>query len=284
MARDTILITGATGQQGGAVARSLMRRGEKVRLFTRSRAKAASLEKLGAEVVTGTLTDRHALDAALKGVKKLFLMTTFLEEGLVAEVQQGITASDAAKAAGVEHLVYTSVASANRKTGIPHFDTKLQVEQHIKEIGLPATLLRPTAFMENFSTFFAPSAEGIVRLPLRPETKLQWIALKDIGEFAAEAFLRPSEFIGQAIDLAGDELTMPAATALLSQATRRPVVFQEMPQSEAETSMGHDFALMFRWFNEEGYTVDIPTLGKRWGIPLTTLKQALLEVPWAKPA
>lgn len=135
--------------------------------------------------------------------------------------------------------------------------------------------------MENFSTFFAPSAEGIVKLPLRLSTKLQWIALKDIGEFAAEAFLRPSEFIGQAIDLAGDELTMPAATALLSQATGRPVVFQEMSENEAETSMGHDFALMFRWFNEGGYSVDIPALRKRWGIPLTTLKQVFDEAPGA---
>ncbi len=284
MATHTILITGATGQQGGAVARSLMRRGKKIRILTRNHAKAAPLEKLGAEVVTGALTDRHSFEAALKGVKQVFLMTTFFEEGLEAEVQQGITASDAAKAAGVEHLVYTSVASANRKTGIPHFETKWRVEQHIQHIGLPVTFLRPTAFMENFSTFFAPSAEGIVRLPLRPETKLQWIALKDIGEFAAEAFLRPSEFIGQAIDLAGDELTMPAATALLSQAMGRSVVFQEMPESEAETSMGHDFVLMFRWFNEGGYTVDIPALGKRWGIPLSTLKQVLDEASWARLA
>lgn len=285
MARnEVILVTGATGQQGGAVARSLLQRGQKVRALTRNpaKAKAEELRKLGAEVVAGELTDRASLEKALRGVKKVFLVTTFFEAGLEAEVKQGITMADAAKAAGVEHLVFTSVGSAHRKTGIPHFETKWKVEQHIQKIGLQATILRPTGFMENFGTYFRPSPQGILMLPLRPDTKLQMIAVQDIGEFAAAAFLRPAEFIGQAIDLAGDELTMPEVTAHLSRVMGRTVQFQPIPDDQAEAAVGHDFALMFRWFNEVGYDVDIPTLSKRWGIPLTTFRDLVAHAPWVK--
>ncbi|MBN4054795.1 NmrA family NAD(P)-binding protein, partial [Nitrospira defluvii] len=151
MKNETILVTGATGQQG-----------QTVRGLTRTPSKAEALKKLGAEVVAANLTDRPSLDAALKGINKVFLVTTFFEEGMEADVKQGITMVDAAKAAGVEHLVFSSVGSAHRKTSIPHFETKWQVEQHIQKIGLPATIIRPTAFMDNFGTFWQPSPEGII--------------------------------------------------------------------------------------------------------------------------
>ncbi len=284
MNNETILVTGATGQQGGAVARSLMRQGQSVRVLTRDLSKASDLKALGAEVVAGNLTDRASLDAALKGIKKVFLVTTFFEEGMDAEVRHGITMVDAAKAAGVEHLVFSSVGSAHRKTSIPHFETKWQIEEHIQKTGLPATILRPTAFMENFGTFWQPSPEGILMAPLRPDTKLQMIAVQDIGAFAAAAFLRPAEFIGQAIDLAGDVLTMPEAANHLSRTMGRSVQFQQLPDDQTEAAVGLDFALMFRWFNEVGYDVDIPVLRQRWGIPLTTFKEAVAGASWAKAA
>ena len=277
-----ILVTGATGQQGGAVARSLLRQGQKVRVLTRNPDKAAALAKAGAEVVTGDLTNTADLHAALRGVHGVFAMSTPFEAGMDSEVKQGIMLADATKQAGVAHYVYTSVVSADRNTGIPHFETKWQVEQRIREIGLPATVLRPVWFMENFSTFFPPSAEGTLVLPLRPDTKLQMIALKDIGEFGAASFLHPKEFIGQAIDLAGDTLTMPEVAAHLSRTKGRPIRFQQMPDDQVEAAMGHDLALMFRWFNEVGYSVDIPALRKRYGIPLTTFAEVIATAAWAK--
>ncbi|MBI4400542.1 MAG: NmrA/HSCARG family protein [Nitrospirae bacterium] len=277
-----ILVTGATGQQGGAVAHSLLRQGQKIRVLTRNPAKAAELAKAGAEVVKGDLTDLGGLAAALDGVDGVFAMSTPFEEGMEAEVQQGEVLADVARAAGVSHFVYTSVASADRNTGIPHFETKRRVEQHIKTIGLPATILRPVFFMENFSTFFRPSKEGILAMPLRSDTKLQMIALKDIGEFGAAAFLRPTEFIGQTIDLAGDELTMPQVATHLSRTMGRPIPFQQMPDNQAEATMGHDFAVMFRWFNTVGYSVDIPALRQRYGIPLTTFAELIKTAAWAK--
>ena len=284
--RETILVTGATGQQGGAVARSLLSQGQRVRALTRTPAKAEALKKQGAEVVVGDLTDRASLDAALRGVKKVFLVTMMLEAGLEAEVKQGITMADAAKAAGVEHLVYTSVGSADKQTGIPHFETKWKVEQYIKTLGLPATILRPVFFMENFGApWMLPAIQqGKLVLPVRPDRPLQMIALQDIGAFGAAAFLRPKEFIGQAIDLAGDELTFPGALSILSASLGKPIQYEQLPDEQSEKTWGHDFAAMFRWFNAVGYSVNIPALEQRWGIPLTTFKRVVAGAAWAKRA
>lgn len=277
-----ILVTGATGQQGGAVARALLAKGQQVRVMTRHPEKAASLAKAGAEVVQGDLTNQAILQMALRGVHGVFAMSTWVEQGMEAEVRQGIMLADAAKQAGITHYVYTSVGSAHRNTGIPHFDSKWKVEQHIRQIGLPATILRPVWFMENFTTFAKPSAEGVLTLPMKPARKLAMVALKDIGEFGAAAFLRPNDFLGQAIDLAGDELTMPETAAQLTHAMGRPIRFQEFPMEQAEAAMGHDLTTMFRWFNEVGYAIDIPTLKQTFQLPLTTFAEWIKTVDWTK--
>src|SRR5271170_4798334 len=146
----TVVVAGATGKQGGAVVRSLLERGHKVRAITRKTdsEKAKELANAGVTVVRGSLEDTAALTKALVGATSLFAMTTPFEGGTQAETRQGISAADAAKAAGV-HLVFTSVGSANRKTGVPHFDSKYEVEKHIAKIGLRATVLAPVYFREN---------------------------------------------------------------------------------------------------------------------------------------
>lgn len=280
----TILVTGATGQQGGAVARSLLRQGQKVRVLTRKPEKADWLAKAGAEIVQGDLTDKAGLERALHGVYGVFAMSTPFEAGMEAEVRQGVTLAQAAKQAGVQHYVYTSVASVDRNTGIPHFESKWKAEQHIRQIGLPATLLRPVFFMENFaSPWLRPSIlQGVLRMPLQPDRKLQMIALEDIGEFGAAAFLQPERFLRQAIELAGDELTMPEVAAHLSRTMGRPVRYEPIPECQAEAAVGHDFAVMYRWFNTVGYSVDIPALRRRCGIPLTTFVELIATADWAK--
>ena len=275
-----ILVTGATGQQGGAVAHALLREGRKIRVMTRNPGKAAALGKAGAEIVKGDLTDPSDLRAALRGVQGVFAMSTPFEAGMDAEVRQGIVMADAAKLAGVGHYVYTSVGSAHRHTGIPHFDSKWKVEQHIENIGLPATILRPVFFMENFTTFAKPSPAGVITMPMKPGRKLAMVALRDIGEFGAAAFIRPKDFLGQAIDLAGDELTIPEAAAFLTKAMGRPIRFHELPLDQAEAAMGHDLATMFRWFNDVGYAIDVPALKQKFGIPLTTFHEWIGTVDW----
>lgn len=129
-----ILVTGATGQQGGAVARALLAKGQPVRVMTRNPEKAASLAKAGAEIVQGDLTNQAILQMALRGVHGVFAMSTPFEAGMEAEVRQGIMLADAAKEAGIAHYVYTSVGSAHRNTKIPHFESKWKVEEHIRKI------------------------------------------------------------------------------------------------------------------------------------------------------
>ncbi|MDC4205016.1 MAG: NmrA/HSCARG family protein [Candidatus Manganitrophus sp.] len=275
MAEGPILVTGATGQQGGIVARYLLQQGERVRALTRHPAKADALKKLGAEVSVGDLTDKASLQPALRGVQRVFLVTTPFEAGLEAEVRQGIEMVDAAQAAGVAHLVFSSVGSANKNTGIPHFETKGRVERHLRESGLPATILRPVFFMENFTApWMIPAIQQRkVVLPLAPDRMLQMIALDDLGAFAAAAFLRPKEFLGQEIDLAGDALTMPEALGLLGKEIGAPIQYEQLPIDQAEQRFGQDAAMMYRWFNEVGYNVDISALEKRWAIPLTKFRE-----------
>jgi uncharacterized protein YbjT (DUF2867 family) len=277
-----ILVTGATGQQGGAVATALLTKGQKIRVMSRTPEKASALAQAGAEVVKGNLTNPSDLQAALRGVHGVFAMSTPFEAGMDQEVRQGIMMADAAKQAGIAHYVYTSVGSAHRNTGIPHFETKWKVEQHIRQIGLPATVLRPVWFMENFTTFSKPSAEGILMMPMQADKKLAMVALRDIGEFGAAAFMRPNDFLGQAIDLAGDELTMPDIAAHLSKVTGRSIQFQGLPLEQAEAAMGHDLATMFRWFNEVGYQINVAALKQTFGIPLTTFAEWIKTVDWAR--
>jgi uncharacterized protein YbjT (DUF2867 family) len=279
---NLILVTGATGQQGGAVARALINKGQKIRVMTRNPEKAAGLAKAGAVVVKGDLTNEADLQAALRGIDGVFAMSTPFEAGMDTEVRQGVLLADAAKQAGVAHYVYTSVGSAHRHTGIPHFESKWEVEQHIGKIGLPATILRPVFFMENFTTYSKPSPEGVLNMPMRPDRRLAMVAVKDIGQFGAAAFIRPKDFLGQAIDLAGDELTIPEVAALLTKATGRLIRFQEFPLDQVEAAMGHDLATMFRWFNDVGYAVDVPGLKQKFGIPLTSFTEWVKTVDWSK--
>jgi uncharacterized protein YbjT (DUF2867 family) len=157
----TVVVTGSTGKQGGAVARGLLERGHKVRAITRdpNSSQAKALASAGATLVAASLEDTAALTKALEGATSLFAMTT-PSGGTDSETRQGVAAANAAKAAGV-HLVFTSVGSANPQTGVPHFDSKYEVEKHIAKVGVRATILAPVAFMENL--YFIKEQHGTRR-------------------------------------------------------------------------------------------------------------------------
>ncbi len=279
----TFFVVGATGQQGGAVAQALLRQGHTVRALVREAkqhsGKAEALRQQGVELAIGDLTNQASLEGAMAGVDGVFAMTTFFGEGLDVEVRQGIIMADAAKVAQVPHLVYSSVGSAHRQTGIPHFESKWRVEEHIQSLGLPSTILRPTFFMDNFVTLMRDSIlQGILVVPLHPSTKLQMIAVNDIGAFGAAALTQPNDFIGQGIELAGDSLTMGEVARMFTKKLGRPVAFSPLPDEEAEGAMGHDMAAMFKWFNEVGYCADIPALTQTYGLPLTSFQDFLQTV------
>ena len=262
----TILVTGATGKQGGATVRHLLAEGWHVRALVRDpqSQKALALRERGVELVKGDLTDRPALDRAFWDVWGVFAVITPFEQGTDFEVAAGRNLADAAIAADVGHFVYSSVGGAERQTGIPHFESKWQIEHSLRAEGLPLTVLRPVYFMENIGSFaqLMPIDDGYtLAMPLYNTTPLQMIAVDDIGRFAAIAFADRQRYLGRAIEIAGDELTMPEAARVISEVIGRKVKYIQVPL-EVTRSQSEDAALMFDWLNREGYSADIERLNE----------------------
>ena len=261
----TVVVTGSTGKQGGAVARALLDRGHKVRAVTRNpdSAKARELVDSGVTLVRASLEDTAALTKALEGASSLFAMTTPYEGGAQADTRQGISAADAAKAAGV-HLVFASIGSANRHTGIPHFDSKGEVEEHIAEIGVRATILAPVYFMENLHYGKEQLAKGVYATPLPPTRKLAQVAVADIGAVAVRILEAPGRFAGRRFDLGGDELTGSEVVAILSRVTGRPFTYFQVPLDVIRQGRGEDAVKMYEWFERVGYTFDRAALRREF--------------------
>ncbi len=281
--RGPILVTGATGQQGGAVARHLLAAGWVVRALTRDPAKPAAraLAARGASVVRGDLNDRASVERAVVDAAGVFSVQNYYEAGgAEGEVRQGVALADAARAAGVRHLVYSSVGSADRQTGIPHFESKARIEEHVRGLGVPYTILRPVFFMDNWAWARDAIRGGVLAQPLDPDKPLQQVAVDDIGAFAALAFADPAAWRGRAVDLAGDEVTMPRAAEVFARVIGRPVRYERTPMDQFEQAMGEEMATMFAWFNDVGYAADIPALRAAYQ-PLTTLERYLRDAGWA---
>ena len=280
-AERAILVTGATGQQGGAVTRRLLDKGAVVRAFTRNPHKPAArtLAELGAEVVEGDLDDRASVEGAVEGAYGVFALVNFWETGYEREVRQGVTLADAAKAAGVELFVYSSVGSSYRKTGIPAFDGKWEIEEHIRRIGLPYTILRPTSLMEDWEEMREEILGGTLAQPLSPDTPLQQVSVDDVGAFAAMAFGDPGKWIGRELDLAGDESSMREIARAFGRVTGREVRYAQMPWGEFREAYGEDLAVMYGWFEEVGYEADIAALRDEYPA-LTTFEGYLRLHDW----
>jgi uncharacterized protein YbjT (DUF2867 family) len=286
--QDLILITGATGQQGGATARELLAAGHKVRAMTRNPASEAAkaLAALGAEVVQGDLNDAASVRRALAGAWGAFAVQNTWEAGVEQEEVQGKAFATLAREAGVQHFVYASVGSAHRATGIPHFDNKWRIEETIRGLGFPSfTILRPAFFMENLAgPWFKPAIDqGMLAVGIKPGTKLQMIAVTDIGKYGRLAFERHAELNGKAVDIAGDEMTMPEAATILSAQLGKPVTHFQVPIEEVRKA-SEDFALMLEWFDRVGYEADIAGNAKAWGIRPTPFAEWAAGVTWQTPA
>ncbi len=266
MNNKIIAITGASGQQGGAVARKLLAEGWQVRALTRDINKPAAqeLKALGAELVAGDLDNRSELDAAFKGAYGVFsVQNTWLPNvGFEGEIKQGKSVADAAKAAGVEHLVYSSVGAAHRGMGQKHFESKWIIEQYIHTLDVPYTILRPVAFMENYNWSRAYILRGTFDgFGLRPEKSLQIVAVEDIGAFAALAFADAKQYLGKTIEIAGEDMTETQLAEVFTKVIGRPVTASGPKNHEGATPTEEQIA-MFTFFNGEGYDADIAALRK----------------------
>ncbi|KUN77053.1 NmrA family protein [Streptomyces bungoensis] len=268
----TIAVAGATGVQGGATARALLAGGHRVRALTRDPAGPAAeeLRRLGADVRHADFDERASLDAALAGAGSLFAVTTPFGTDTATEVRQGRALLDAAAAARVGHIVFTSAAHADRGTGVPHYDSKAEIERHLRATGVPWTVIAPAAFMDNFASGWTLRGlrEDTFAWPMPADRLLTLVPAEDIGSFAALALRRRDDFTGRRIDLASDALTATQIAAALSAATGRPVGHREVPLSHVRTR-SHDLAAMFAYLGTTGLDVDV-----------TGLRRAHPEVRW----
>ncbi|MDA0635541.1 NmrA/HSCARG family protein [Nonomuraea sp. MCN248] len=263
----TIVVVGATGLQGRAVTAQLLADGWHVRAMTRDpdAAPARALAQAGAEFVRAEMDDVASLVAAAEGAYGLFsVQPTVGSPGTPAgfsaedEVRWGRNVADAAHAAGVRHMVYASLAGAGRHNieKLPsNTVNKWRIEQHITRLGLPATFLRPVSFMENYTGAYH-LRDGAVATAFAADVPQQIMAVDDVGAFAALAFAQPGEWIGRAVDLAGDELTPRQIAAAISEAVGRSLPYVQIPL-EVIAQFGAEFAYAYTWLNDRGYRADV---------------------------
>ncbi|MBO9729599.1 MAG: NmrA/HSCARG family protein [Chitinophaga sp.] len=229
-----ILVTGATGQQGGAVARALLSAGWLVRGFTRDTTSAAARElmAMGVEMKAGDLGNRASLDEAMEGVYGVFSVHPGPLANNQDETQAGKNVTDAAQAHQVTHLVYSSAIGVDQaeETGIQL--EKAAVEKYIRHSGISYTILRPSAFMENFlDPRFGVQGSSFITAAY-PTTQMQLIALEDIGQLAALAFAHPDRFNHQVLELAGDTLTPVQMAEAMSQTTGLEMKYEQLPMEK----------------------------------------------------
>lgn len=283
-----VLVIGATGTQGGAVARDLLGHGHRVRILTRNPATAAAriLVKAGAEVVCGDMGDPASLDTAMHGVSGVFSVQPGDASGGDAEQRYASALIEAALKAGVRHFVHTSVAGIDRspRQGVPlsllkYWDKKWNIEEHVRNAGLALwTIFRPTWVMENLaepaSLFMFPKLkEGEMFTALQAATRLDMISADDIGAFVRAAFENPAQFKDQNIALAAESLTMGEVAATLSKVLGKNVRAVALSPAEAVARGLHPNVVNSQAYrNEVGFQVKIEEL-KRYGIPLTTFEE-----------
>lgn len=273
--QDVIVVTGATGRQGGATVRHLAKHGGfKLRAVTRKPESEAAkaLAALGVEVVQGDLDDAASLERVLRGAWGVFAVQNTWEAGVEREEEQGKRIAKSARERGVQRFVYASVGSAHKNTGIPHFDNKFRVEQTLKGLAFPSyAILRPVFFMENLLSPWFLQGDKLVTA-MTPTTKLQMIAADDIGRFGAQAFIDAKKHHNVEVDIAGDAVTMPEAAEVVGEIVGRKLTFEAIP-IDAVRKNSDDFARMLEWFESVGYSADIASLEKTWGIRPLTLRE-----------
>jgi uncharacterized protein YbjT (DUF2867 family) len=229
------------------------------------------------------MNDRASLDAAVDGMEFVYLVTTFFADGTAAEAEQGMRMVDACVDAGVAHLVYSSVAAADRAP-LDHFDSKHRVEEYVVDSGLEWTFVRPVYFMQNFGWQRESIDEGRLALPLAAGVSLHVVDVADVGRMVATALADPDTWAGETVELAGDALTLAGFAAAFADALGHDVRPVHLAVEDYRAAGGDEMADMYRWFNEQGYDIDVAALSARTGIDYATFTE-FVDAHWAsRPA
>jgi uncharacterized protein YbjT (DUF2867 family) len=272
---NVVLVTGGTGSQGGAtVTHLLAAKKVRVRVLTRNleSPKAKSLAARGVELVKGDFEDVASLRTALAGVSAAFSVQQWTEKGgTAAEELNGKRFADAVKASGSPHLVYSSAEGAERKSGLGHYESKWAIEQHIRDLKLPATILRPVGFMDALGV---PAMQrgmylGMFKANWGVSHRVQFVATYDIGWFAARALEDPERYAGRVIPLAGDELNVADIIRTFKTVTGHKPWVAPIPALVAKRMVPKEFADMFRWIREKGFEADIAQVRQEYPQLLT---------------
>lgn len=274
--QTTVLVMGATGRQGNAVVDELLTRRFAVRAMTRrpDGRKAARLPKQNVEIVRGDYGDKSSLLAAMQGVEHAFFYSGFSRN----ELAEGLNVIEAARESGIRHLIYSSGAAADPETGMQG-SVKAQVELALRDSGVPYTVVRPVAFMENFKAAQKQIIENGLVDSRAPDRNVYFIAIRDIGFFVGEAFSNPEDWIGRAENIAGDQMTLAETAETFSRVLGQDVRYVRRPLDEYLQSFPPPLRPLFRWYDEAGYSAETDAWRKRYP-DLMTLEQYLRENGW----
>ncbi len=274
--RPTILVMGATGRQGGAVVDELLERGYTVRAMVRKpqNKKAQRLVAKGVTVVKGDYSDQSSVLVAMQGLQHAFFYSGFSRN----ELAEGRNVIAAAKQSGLRHLVYSSGAAAAPEGGMEGA-VKAQVELVLRESGVPFSVVRPVAFMENYRGQQKHTLEKGVVDSRAPDRYVYFIAIRDIGFFVGEAFDHPGEWLGRAENIAGDKMTMTNLAKTFSVVLGQDVDYVRRPLEEFLQSFPPPLRPLFRWYDQVGYSADTKGLRERYP-NLITLEQYLRATGW----
>lgn len=283
----TVMVTGATGGQGGAVARALLTAGHRVRAVVRdpNSPAAQSLEDRGSQLVKGTFDDGCALSQALDGADLAYVMGTPWEEGTAGEQRQVRSVFAACQIAGTPHVIYSSAANANRNTGIAWYDAKFELETDLVDgdFSFDWTIVAPAVFMQILR---APHAlqglrSGVLTMAIPAEHVQTWIDVRDIGSFVALMVSDPAPWVGKRVDLASQKVSGTDVARLVSAAAAREIKYQQIPLKTI-AQFNSDIAEMYEWFGRVGMSVDVEALHARTpGVHWTTFEEWANREDWS---
>lgn len=245
-----IFVTGVTGNQGGAVTRNLLSKGFYVKALVRNAAAANLSAHENLEIIKGDLDNPAAYRSSLQDVDGVFCNLVY-KYGIGKEIKQGIELVNASKESDVKHFVYSSVIGCDLNTGIPHWESKFKIEEHLKASGIGYTILRPSSLYENLLIPQVKSRilKGKLVLPTQRHTVQQFISAEDIGKTVATIFSNLEKYMSRTITLAAEQMDGEQLAATFSKAMGRVIKFQQLPMFITRLVMGRDLAKMFRWVN-----------------------------------
>jgi uncharacterized protein YbjT (DUF2867 family) len=282
-----VLVVGATGTQGGAVADQLLVADAEYDVFALTRnpdaPAAQELASIGAMVVEGNLWEPETLRDPVAEVDTVFALTDYWEAGHDGEVTQGVNLVNVAADEGIDHFVFSSVSGAGLDTDVPMIESKARIEQHIHDMGLPATVVRPSYFMQNFELRSEDVANGKVALPLRPGARLPMVDTVDIGRFVATVIANREEYVGRTARLAGDELTLGEMADILGDVLDAEMQTVHIPIEVARSEFGDDYADLFAWYNQNPQSQLVREVRRQYDFEPTPFADYLRRADWATP-